>query len=105
MTPAAATAACRPPKRSDRRVHRGLHVVLAAHVAHHRVHGVAVPGLHRVQVGGRGQVVLEHRVVGAAVEGDDLPTGPDERVDRRRADAAGRPGDDGGRAHETASAP
>ena len=35
-----------------------------------------------------------------AVDGHDLPAGVDQQVDRGRADAAGRPGDDGDRAHQ-----
>ena len=89
-----------PPEVPDRLVHRGTHVRRAAHVAHHGAHGGAVARRHLLQVGLGGEGVVQRRIVGAAVHRHHLPPGGHERIDRRRADAPRRTGDDRGRAHE-----
>ena len=55
---------------------------------------------HLLQVGLGGEGVVQGRIVGAAVHRHHLPSGRHEQIDRRRADAPRRAGDDRGRAHE-----
>ena len=84
----------------DGLVHRRPHVCCAADVAHHGAHvGTVAPG-HLLQVGLRGQGIVEGRVVGGEVHRHDLPATVHQQVHRRRAHAARRAGDHGDRAHD-----
>ena len=100
MTPAAATTASRPPKRPTAS-HRVVHVGRAPHVAHDRVHGVSVARRDRVEVGDRRHRVAEGRIVGAAVDGDHVPSRRDQCVDAGGADAPGGAGDQGDGTHRS----
>ena len=104
MTPAAATGGVEAPEVADRFVDRGPHGVRAADVTDHAVDGRAVPGHDLVEMRLGGQAVLQRRIVGGGVDGDGVPAGRHQRVDRRRADASGRARDDGHRAHVWTSA-
>ena len=76
------------PEMRDGLIHRRPHVCCAADIAHHGAHvGAVAPG-HLLQVGLRGEGIVEGRVVGGEVHRHHLPATVHQQVHRRRAHAA-----------------